>query len=458
MQFTNQLFLFIFLPLVCILYFALGRKFKKVYLTAISLLFLASFSYKNAITLLNFTILNYYIATKIKKSRKLALVLGIITNVLFLVFYKYLGFITTNINFVFKTNIQLLDLLIPVGLSFIIFQNISFLVDVYKGEKQSSLVDYVLYTFYFPRLINGPIMKYGNFVKEINTKKKVETNDVFNGIKRICYGLGKVSILSFVLGNIWSTIYSSVGFASNVLIYWIGIVAYSLHLYLNFSGFIDISIGISNIFGIKIPENFDYPYLSKSISEFWRRWHISLFNWLKEYVYIPLGGSRKGNIYVNIMIVFLISGIWHGASWNFIVWGIYLGIINIIDRKFVRTKLYKKIPNIGKVLYTFIFIMFGWVFFASNGISAAINYFKSMFGLKTIQFVQYDLSYFINSYNITFIVLSLLVSFGVFKLIKNNINKKYVDIFEGVLAIIILLISIMFIINNSYTPSLYANF
>ena len=457
MHLTSQLFLFLVFPLFVFLFFLFGRKYKKTYLIIISLFFLLSFSINNAIVLLILALFNYFISKKVYKE-KIILFFGIVINVLTLVFFKYLSFITINFNSVFKASIPLLEIALPIGISYVIFQNITYLVDLYRDNEKSKFIDFLLYTFYFPRLVNGPILKYDNFVSELNNNKKITIDDSFYGVKRICFGLGKVCILSYVLGNIWSNIYYNVNFTSSFIIPWIGIVVYSLYLFLNFSGFIDISIGISSFFGIKLQENFDYPYLSKSISEFWRKWHISLSNWLKEYVYIPLGGNRKGNVYFNIMIVFLVSGIWHGASWNFIFWGIYIGLINIIDKRIIKTKLYAKLPNIIKISYTYFLILIGWVLFASNGILLALNYFKYMFGLGNTSITQFEVSYFITKYNVFFIIMSIIVSFVDFRKLKTLLNEKQVQIIEGVLALIILIISIMFIVNNSYTPSIYANF
>ncbi len=459
MELSSYLFLFVFFPLVFLIYLFIPIKYKKWYLIVTSLIFLFSFSIEIAISLFVFLIANYCISMNIKNNKK-RLFVGIVFNILVIIYYKYTDFFITNFNMVFKTSIPLLNLISPIGLSFIVFQNISFLVDSYKGMKKGDFVDYLLYSFYFPRVVNGPIIRFDSFRDEIKKLSNPSVDNVFEGIRRITFGLGKVFILSNVMGNIWQKVYDSLStYGVSVSIAILGIICYSFYLFLNFSGFIDMSVGISKLFNINIPENFNYPYLADSISNFWRRWHITLSSWFRDYVYIPLGGNRKGNVYIHLMIVFILTGLWHGGSWNFIIWGIYNGIIIVIERMIRNNEIYKKIPKTIKVFFTYVLVVIGWVFFASNGIKASVNYLSYLIGLKSVSMLQYDISYFLSSYNILFILLSVIVSFGVFdKVLKLIKNEKTLNVVYGLLTVIIFSITIFFIINNTYVPSIYANF
>ena len=457
MELSSYIFIFIFLPITFFLSVFIPVKYKKYYLLFISLLFVFLLSWKAFLVLTILTLINYLISKKLKK--KFYLVLGIILNVLLLIVFKYSNFFLLNINMLFHLSIPVIEFFEIVGLSFLVFQNISFLVDVYKSPKSVSLVDYALYSFYFPRVNNGPILRFDDFELQISNLKKVTYDSLYEGIKRIAFGMGKVLIISYIFGNIWDNIYTSYTIGGlSISVAWLGIIAYSMFLYYNFSGFIDISIGVSRLFGIVLPENFDVPYSSKSVSEFWRRWHISLSSWFKDYIYIPLGGNRKGHVYLNIMIVFLVTGIWHGSSWNFIIWGVFHGIINIIDKKLRNFKIYNVVPSIIKVLITYILVLIGWVLFASNGLMASFNYLKYMFGLLKPSLSQYNITYFVNLYNIFFLGIAFFMAFGLHKKLTSKLSKKTLDIIEPVWIIIVLVISIVFLINNSYFPSLYANF
>ncbi|MBR6033913.1 MAG: MBOAT family protein [Clostridia bacterium] len=390
------------------------------------------------------------------------MVLGIIANIGLLFTFKYTNFMITNLNSLLKLKIKAIKIILPLGISFFTFQNISYLVDIYKGKikPDKNIINFTLYTCYFPRIVNGPIMRYESFINEISNLTKPNLDKVYDGTKRLCFGLGKVLILSFVVGNIWTQIIeTSNSYGITVLTAWLGIICYSLYLFLNFSGYIDISIGISKMFGIELPENFDYPYYSTSISEFWRRWHITLGSWFRDYIYIPLGGNRKGNVYFNLMVVFILTGLWHGSSWNFIVWGLYNGIFIVIER-FIREKaFYKKIPNVIKRVFTYLIILLGWVLFACNGLMASIHYYKYLFGLKPVPDVQYSFRYFLTFYNAFFIILSVLISLPIKGFITSKIkNKKALNIVSGVLAVVIFAISVVYLINSSYSPSLYAQF
>lgn len=459
MGLSSYLFLFIFFPVSFFLYFVVPNKYKKCYLLIVSMIFLLTFSLTGALLLFLLTIINYILGNKVVNNRKL-LIIGIIFNVIMLIFFKYINFFITNINYFLHTEYSLFNILAPVGLSFLVFQNISYLVDSYKGIVNGNLIDYCLYNFYFPRVINGPIMRFNIFKDEINKLSNPNVDNIFEGIKRISFGLGKIFIVSTVTGNIWQTIYAASRYSSiSALTAWFGIICYSLYLYLNFSGFIDLSLGISKVFNIVLPENFNYPYQADSISVFWRKWHITLSNWFRDYVYIPLGGNRKGNVYINLMVVFILTGIWHGSSWNFIIWGIYNGVIIVIEKWLRKKEFYNKIPKVLKIGITYFLVLFGWVLFACNGISASIDYYRIMFGIGHFNLLQYDFSYFVNCYNLLFIGIAISISFGLIKHLTSKIkNKKAYEVISGIVVVALLCLSIIYIINNNYVPSIYANF
>lgn len=464
MDFSNCNFLFIFLPASLILYFIMPRKIKKYYLTAISIIYFSLASISSLPILIGSIIFNFIFGLLIGKAKKkkIFLIIGIIGNIGLLFVYKYLDFIITNINGLTHSKIGLLDLVLPLGISFFTFQNISYIVDVYKGKikPEKNVFNLALYTSYFPRIVNGPIVRYDSFINEVNNLNRPNIDNLFNGIKRFSFGLGKVLIVSFVLGNIWTQIIDAMNsFGITTPTAWYGIICYSLFLFINFSGYIDISIGISKMIGITLPENFDHPYCSFSISEFWRRWHITLGAWFRDYIYIPMGGSRKGNIYIHLMIVFLLTGIWHGSSWNFIIWGVYNGIFIVIERLIRDKNFYKRIPKIIKIFITYFIILLGWVLFANNGLAASMVYYKYMFGLKVASNAQYTFKYFLSIYNLFYVIAGFIIALPVTKIITNKIkNKKIIEIVSGVSAIIILAVSIVFLINSSYSPSLYAQF
>ena len=457
MNFTSSIFLFIFLPISILLFYITPKRIKKYTLLAISVAFYVyAASFRTFLLMLGIAVLNYVIGILINKyQKKLILIIGILINILSLFLYKYTNFTIGSINNIFSTNIKLLELILPLGISFIIFQNISYLVDIYKKKYNSekNIISFLLYVFFFPKIVSGPITRYENFKFNLDQNK---IDNLYYGIKRISYGLGKVLILSAAMEKIWTT--AEPTFTATPAV-WLGIICYSLHLFLNFSGYMDIALGLGKIFCIELPENFNYPYTAESISDFWRRWHISLSSWFRDYVYIPLGGNRKGNVYFNLFIVFLLTGLWHGASLNYIIWGVYNGVWIIIERLIRDKTWYKKIPKIAKQIFTYFIILLGWVLFSTASLEKAGETYICLFGIKAIENVQFNLLYFLTKYNICFLTISILTVLP-FKniFIKRIKNEKTTEIISGNFALIIFAISIMYLINNSYTPSLYAQF
>ena len=464
MNFLNLSFLFIFFPVSFLLFHIIPQKFKKIFLILISIIFYSLGYIDTLIILIASTILNFIFGLLINKFKKdkMYLIIGILSNIGLLGFYKYLSFIISNFNIVFSTNLHSHNLILPLGISFFTFQSISYLVDVYnkKIECEKNFLNFLLYIVFFPKIISGPIVRYDDFKKNLNNIGKTNLKSIYTSIKRICFGLGKCLIISYTLGEFWKLIYDASTLSDiSFLTAWLGIICYSFQLYFDFSGYTDMAIGIANLFGFNLPENFNYPYLSKSISEFWRKWHITLSSWFRDYIYIPLGGNRKGNVFFNLWVVFLCTGLWHGASWNFIFWGIYHGFWITIEKLIKNKNFYKNTNNLIKTIFTYIIVIVGWVLFASNGIKPAIKYLTYMSGFSFNNNMQFEFSYFLNSYTIFFLILSIICSLPIKNLLYNKIkNKNIYEFISGLSAIFVLIISIFFLINNSYKPFIYAQF
>lgn len=352
MVFSSNIFIFFFLPLTMWGYYFLGSKFQNTFLLLMSTLFFAwSQPHYLWIILLNICV-NYCGALLVDKitssvARKIVFITDIVINIGILFYYKYFNFTIDSINRVFHSELEIQTIILPIGISFFTFQGLSYVIDVYKKEVsgQRNIFKLALYILLFPQLIAGPIVRYGDVVTEID-KRRISLDDFSAGLERFIIGLGKKVILSDVLAVIVDAIWQR-GVAENTVgIAWLGCIAYTLHIYYDFSGYSDMAIGLGRIFGFHFRENFDMPYISKSITEFWRRWHISLSTWFREYVYIPLGGNRK-HVYRNLCVVFLLTGLWHGAAWNFVLWGVWHGAFILLERYIKKHFLIRKIKIVS---------------------------------------------------------------------------------------------------------------
>ena len=378
-----------------------------------------------------------------------------------LVFFKYSDFMIININALFNANITLLHLELPIGISFFTFQTMSYTIDVYRNEAdvQDSIIGLGTYVALFPQLIAGPIVRYKTIAEELKTREHSFDNFSY-GISRFVIGLSKKVLIANSLGELAEMIYFTK--EVSVLFYWISAVAYALQIYYDFSGYSDMAIGLGRIFGFHFLENFNYPYISKSISEFWRRWHISLGNWFRDYVYIPLGGNRVSTIkwFRNILIVWFLTGFWHGASWNFILWGMLYGAVLIIE-KFVLMKYLNKSRIISHV-YVVIFTVLAFVIFRNDSLIEVSKHFKSMFGLMDIPVSTKETIYYLKSYSMIFI----LGIVGATPLLKNFITKlknhylihKLMNGLEPFVYIGLLLIITGYLVDSSFNPFLYFRF
>ncbi len=462
MVFTSISFIYYFLPLLLICYFVVPKKFRNIILLMFSVLFYFYGEPKYILLMLIEVLISYVVGLLIDKYKsKNILIIGIFIHVLLFGIFKYFNFVIINVNNLFHSNLNLLNVVLPIGISFYTFQIISYEIDVYnkKVNVQSNILKYFLYVFLFPQLIAGPIVRYQDVNNEIDNRNV--TFEMFaNGLRRFIIGLSKKVIIANNLGELCN-IYLNLGDKS-VLFTWIFAICYMLQIYFDFSGYSDIAIGLGKMLGFNFPENFNYPYMAKSITDFWRRWHMTLSSWFRDYVYIPLGGNKKGVLKQirNILIVWSLTGLWHGASWNFIVWGLYFGILLILE-KFILKKYFSNVPKFIKGIYTLFLVMISFVIFQGDNLSNDFNIIKGLFGLNGELFINNVTLYYLKGY-VLFIVLGVISSTNYVKnlviKISNGKGKKIINILEPIYLLILLIIVTMYLIDSSYNPFLYFRF
>ncbi len=462
MVFTSISFIYYFLPLLLICYFVVPKKFRNIILLMFSVLFYFYEEPKYILLMLIEVLISYVVGLLIDKYKsKNILIIGIFIHVLLFGIFKYFNFVIINVNNLFHSNLNLLNVVLPIGISFYTFQIISYEIDVYnkKVNVQSNILKYFLYVFLFPQLIAGPIVRYQDVNKAIDNRNV--TFEMFaNGLRRFIIGLSKKVIIANNLGELCN-IYLNLGDKS-VLFTWIFAISFMLQIYFDFSGYSDIAIGLGKMLGFNFPENFNYPYMAKSITDFWRRWHMTLSSWFRDYVYIPLGGNKKGVLKQirNILIVWSLTGLWHGASWNFIVWGLYFGILLILE-KFILKKYFSNVPKFIKGIYTLFLVMISFVIFQGDNLSSAFNIIKGLFGLNGELFINNVTLYYLKGY-VLFIVLGAIGSTNYVKnlviKISNGKGKKIINILEPIYLLILLIIVTMYLIDSSYNPFLYFRF
>src|SRR5690554_6760865 len=444
MLFNSFVFLFAFLPLLLVLYYVTPKKYRNYTLLLFSLIFYAWGGVSYSLILISSILINYLFVKQIEKNiahKKRWLIVGLILNILIIVLFKYLDFILYNINvlgYAFDTDFPLIpyqNIVLPLGISFFTFQQMSLLWDVYRNEntQKTSLANIALYISLFPQLIAGPIVRYNDIVDQI--KSRVSTIQLFrSGVQRFILGLFKKVI-----------------------------IANTFQIYFDFSGYSDMAIGLGRMFGFRILENFNFPYISKSIQEFWRRWHISLSTWFRDYVYIPLGGNRKGpyKTYFNLITVFFLTGIWHGATWSFVVWGLFHGLFLIIERLGFKSIL-NRLPNALQWFYTILVVMVGWVLFRVEALPDAIAYIVKLFSFE--QMNNNSFLYYLNNEKIIVLLLAVVSSSLFFVKIKAYLDKR--NYFQTIAVqtaldigfVILLLICIVYINSGSYSPFIYFRF
>ena len=463
MVFASITFLYYFLPIFLIVYFIVPKKYKNIVLLIFSFIFYFYGEPKYILLMLLEVLFAYFMTLSLEKNKSKSLLTVMISfHLILLCIFKYFNFIIDNVNTIFSSNITLLNIVLPIGISFYTFQIISYEVDVYKGKIKASknLLEFMTYVFLFPQLIAGPIVRYENINKELKSRK-VTFEDFGNGVNRFIIGLFKKVVIANNIGELCNTLVGSD--EVSVLLYWILGISYMLQIYFDFSGYSDIAIGIGKMIGFKFPENFNYPYIADSVTNFWRRWHMTLSSWFRDYVYIPLGGNRVSTLkhIRNIFIVWILTGLWHGASWNFIIWGLYFGIILIIEKYFLN-KVLEKLPKVIRIIYTLFIVMISFIIFSSDNLSSAFTIIKGLFSFNSLSLYNSFILYYIRSY-LVILIIGIILSTS---LIKNVIfklrNKKFlnniINIIEVIVIFIILLIVTSMLIDSSYNPFLYFRF
>ena len=463
MLFTSISFLYYFLPIVIILYFIVPKKFKNFILFLSSIFFYFCGEPIYTFLMIGEIFIAYVGARYLEKHRKKSILVSLLAiHIGALGMFKYSDFTINNINQIFGSKIPLLKLALPIGISFYTFQIISYVIDVYRGKvkAQKSFLKLATYVSLFPQLIAGPIVRYETIEKELDNRTSNFENFAY-GVRRFVIGLGKKVLIANMLGELCD-VFSTTN-EKSVLFYWIFAISYSLQIYFDFSAYSDMAIGLGRMFGFHFLENFNYPYISKSITEFWRRWHMSLSSWFRDYVYIPLGGNRKGTIILvrNIFIVWALTGIWHGANWTFVIWGLMFGIMLIIEKLFL-TKHLEKMPSILQRIYVLFTVMISFIIFNANSIVEAWNNIIGLFGANGESLINASTVYYLKSYSAVLVIAII----GSTPLLKNIIEKlktktnanKIINLLEPIAMASILIIVTAYLVDNSYNPFLYFRF
>ena len=460
MVFSSLTFLYYFLPILLIVYLIVPNKYKNKVLLIFSLIFYFYGEPKYIIILLLTCLINYLGANLIEKYRnkaKLILIATVLFNIIQLLYFKYTNFFINNINLLFKTNIRIMQIIMPIGISFFTFQAISYVVDVYKKDTKASksFLDFATYLSLFPQLIAGPIVRYKTIENDLYSRK-LNYDDFSEGIKRFIIGLSKKILIANVLGELCKDL---LGISEQTIISsWMNSIAFTLQIYFDFSGYSDMAIGLGLMLGFKFLENFNYPLIAKSITDFWRRWHISLSTFFKDYIYIPLGGNRVNKLkwIRNIFIVWFLTGLWHGASWNFILWGLYFAIILLLEKTLYGKYLEK--TKVIKYIYTIFLVVISFTIFNANTLYEVINTIKNMFAINNINFINIETLYHIRNY-IGVILVAIIGSTPIIKhLISKIKNHKIFMVLEPICYLILLIILTSYLVDASFNPFLYFRF
>lgn len=457
MLFSSISFLYYFLPCVLVLYFLVPRHFKNVILLITSLFFYAWGEPRLVLLMLITIAIGYVLGILIEKDaehKKLYLILAIVSFIGALAYFKYANFFVDNFNQVTGLSIPLVRVALPIGISFYTFQILSYNIDVYRGEvkAQRNPIDLAAYITMFPQLIAGPIVRYKDVAVQLESREH-NISKVADGIRRFIFGLSKKILIANVLGEMCE------GFRlsdeKSVLFYWMYAIAFSFHIYFDFSGYSDMAIGLGKIFGFDFLENFNYPYISKSITEFWRRWHISLGNWFRDYVYIPLGGSRvkRGRHLFDILVVWMLTGFWHGAAWNFIIWGLYFAVLLVIEKTFLLKYLER--TKVLSHIYVLFAVVVSFVIFNASSITQVMADIGGMFGRGDLPLVSGEALYYLKSYA----AIGILAIVGATPLPKKIVSKwKGLQYAEPVVLLVLLIMITAYLVDGSFNPFLYFRF
>ena len=488
MVFSTIIFLCAFLPITIIGYYLMPAKLKNYFLLIMSLLFYAWGEPRFVWIMLGSILCNYGFGIWIDADsgaaaslrRKKAVVgMSVVLNIGILFVFKYLAFATENIQKLIES-FPIVTIALPIGISFYTFQGLSYVIDVYRGEKaQRNPFRLALYISMFPQLIAGPIVRYKD-VSESLEKRNHTAKQFASGAERFIIGLAKKAILANMTGALANSIMTSDVAVMGMSVAWLGALSYTLQIYFDFSGYSDMAIGLGRIFGFEFMENFNYPYISRSVREFWRRWHISLSGWFRDYLYIPLGGNRKGNVYVNLALVFLATGIWHGADWGFLLWGIWHGIFIVAERFLAGRKETGKarkgfangvICSVLGWFYTMFVVVMGWVLFGIVDVKAFVSYVKVMFGANVGAYTAYGIRYYLSNQMIFYLLVAILACIPWKQMllqmpwvkqrpegcISSNV-QMVCEIWKKIVLLGLLLLCYVFVINSSYNPFIYFRF
>lgn len=468
MVFSSLLFIFMFLPITLAAYYLCPKSFRNIVILIVSLIFYAWGEPVYIVIMIFSTIFDYtngrliYKYRSNKKTARLVLIFSITVNLSLLCFFKYYGFIVNNINEIFNLGIKVNSMPLPLGISFYTFQTMSYVIDVYRGivPAQKSFINFATYVSMFPQLLAGPIVKYRDVEKEIINRE--ETVELFSeGIELFVIGLFKKVFIANNVGAVWSVIKALPLGEISVVSAWVGIISFTFQIYFDFSGYSDMARGLAKMFGFKLPINFNYPYTSKSITEFWRRWHMTLGAWFREYVYIPLGGNRttKFKWYRNIFVVWFLTGLWHGANWNFILWGLYYGCFITLEKIFLLRWI-ERMPAIVRNLYSIVIVIVGWALFEFESIPKLFSFLGIMFGVQAKQIIDKTAVYYLYTNAALFVIMilgSTPVPARILETVKLKFEKANVAIFT-LIYLSMMFICTAYLVNQSYNPFLYFRF
>lgn len=466
-MFSSLVFLFVFLPFVILIYYILPKHLRNLVLLLASLVFYAWGEPVYVFVMIFSICFNFACGLLIEKfqhnkNSKIVLIISLIINLGILGFFKYYGFLIDNLNFVFGINLPVKEYALPVGISFYTFQALSYVIDVYLGKVpvQKNIIAFGTYITMFFQLVAGPIVQYDDIRVQL-TDRKESLYKFGEGAEVFIKGLAKKVLLANNIGLLWSSVKSTPICELTVLSSWLGILAFTFQIYFDFSGYSDMAIGLGKMFGFELVENFRYPYMSKSVTEFWRRWHISLGSWFREYVYIPLGGNRNGklNQFRNLLVVWFATGLWHGANWNFIIWGLYFGVLLIIEKTFFDKRGKESSSGFGH-LYTMLVVIVGWVIFEFEDLSHLASFLKVMFGFGKVPFLNRQGLYYLYTNIILFVICAVCSTPLLSNMIK-NLRKKRRSLFNAAMMtgyFLLILISTAYLVNETYNPFLYFRF
>ena len=467
MLFSSIPFLYYFLPVVFAVYFGLPKRLRNFVLLVASLFFYFYGEPKYIVLLVFSSVMDYSMSRIIdkyrgKKAAKGALLCSVAVNLLLLMFFKYSDFIISNVNTLLNTEIPLLRIPLPLGISFYTFQTMSYTIDVYRGEAklQKNPLDFMSYVSMFPQLVAGPVVRYQTIADQINDRTH-SLEGFAEGAVRFVIGLGKKVLIANALGELNKTALTAT--SQSVLMYWLAIIAFTMQIYFDFSGYSDMALGLGRIFGFKFLENFNYPFISRSVTEFWRRWHISMGTWFREYVYISLGGNRVSRLkwIRNIAVVWFCTGLWHGSSWNFVVWGLFFGVLLVIEKLFLQ-KLLERLPSAIAHIYCLLAVVVSFVIFHLETLQDILGFFRGMFGFASLPLFTSESLYYLNSYKVILIAAAI----GSTPLLKSLLARAQasaklsyaVSVLRPVYTGGLLIIVTAYLVDSSFNPFLYFRF